>query len=87
MQFDEDGGIIIPDEGSMTHTISYDEKPGIQAMANKYPDYNPTEENGHVRRDYEYVRLGTLSLLAALDLLTWEAIPLIRETHKSSDFM
>ena len=57
----------------MTHTISYDEKPGIQAIANKYPDYNPTEENGFLRRDYEYVRKGTLSLLAGIDLLTGEA--------------
>lgn len=71
----------------MTHTVSYDKKPGIQAIANKYPDHNPTEENGYVRRDYEYVRLGTLSLLAGIDLLTGEAIPLVRQTHKSSDFI
>lgn len=35
----------------------------------------------------EYVRHGTLSLLAAIDLLTGEAIPLVSETHKSSDFI
>ena len=40
MQFDDNGNIIIPDNGHLTHTISYDEKPGIQAVANKYPDYN-----------------------------------------------
>lgn len=51
----------------MTHTISYDEKPGIQAVVDKYPDHNPTEENGYICRDYEYVRLGTLSLLAGID--------------------
>lgn len=57
----------VPDNGHLTHTISYDEKPGIQAVvANKYPDHNPTEENGYIRRDYEYVRLGTLSLLAGI---------------------
>ena len=44
-------------------------------------------ENGYRQRDYEYVRLGTLSLLAGIDLLTGEAIPLISETHKSSDFI
>ncbi len=33
------------------------------------------------------VRYGTLSLLAAIDLLTGEAIPLVSETHKSSDFV
>ena len=87
MQFDDNGNIIIPDNGHLTHTISYDEKPGIQAVANKYPDYNPTEENGYIRRDYEYVRLGTLSLLAGIDLLTGEAIPLVSQTHKSSDFI
>ena len=38
-------------------------------------------------RDAEYRRLGTLSLLAGIDLLTGEAIPYVRETHKSSDFI
>lgn len=85
MQFDNSGNIIIPDVGHLTHTISYNEKPGIQAVTNKYPDHNPTEENGFVRRDYEYVRLGMLSLLAGIDLLTEEAISLVSETHKSSD--
>ena len=87
LQFDENGKITIPDNGHLTHTISYDEKPGIQAIANKHTDYNPTVENGYVRRDYEYVRLGTLSLLAGIDLLTGEAIPLVSQTHKSSDFI
>ena len=87
MQFDDNGEIIIPDDGHLTHTISYDEKPGIQAIDNKYPDHNPTAENGFVRRDYEYVRRGTLSLLAGIDLLTGEAIPLISKSHKSSDFI
>ena len=87
MQFDENGKIIIPDGGSMTYTLSYDEKPGIQAIANKYPDKNATTENGFVCRDYEYKRLGTLSLLAAIDLLTGEAIPMVSNTHKSSDFI
>ena len=67
--------------------MSYDEKPGIQAIGNTCPDWNPTIEHGFVSRDSEYVRHGTLSLLAAIDLLTGEAIPLIRDTHKSSDFI
>ena len=69
------------------HIQAHAEEAGIQAVANKYPDYNPTEENGYIRRDYEYVRLGTLSLLAGIDLLTGEAIPLVSQTHKSSDFI
>ena len=73
MQFDANGNIIMPESGQMTHTLSYDEKLGIQAVANKYPDYNPTEKNGFVRRDYEYIRMGILSLLAGIDLLTGES--------------
>ena len=42
---------------------------------------------GCVYRDAEYKRLGTLSLLAGIDLLTGEAIPMVSESHKSSDFI
>ena len=44
-------------------------------------------KNSALQRDYGYKRLGTLSLLAAIDLLTGEAIPLVSNTHKSSDFV
>lgn len=87
MQFDENGTLIVPDDYKVTITVSYDEKPGIQAIANTTPDLRPTKENGEVYRDTEYKRLGTLSLLAGIDLLTGEAIPLVSETHKSSDFI
>ena len=87
MQFDEKGNIIVPDDYRLTITVSYDEKPGIQAIANTSEDLRPTGDNGEVYRDYEYKRLGTVSLLAVIDLLTGEAIPLVRDTHKSSDFI
>ena len=87
MQFDEDGNIIIPEEQPMIHTISCDEKPGIQAIATTSDDLRPQKDGGCVYRDYEYKRLGTLSLLAGIDLLTGKAIPLVSETHKSSDFI
>lgn len=51
------------------------------------PPVPNTNKNSTIYRDYEYVRLGTLSLLAAIDLLTGEAIPLVSGTHKSSDFV
>ncbi len=38
-------------------------------------------------RDSEYKRLGTVSLLAGMDLMTGEIIPLVRDSHKSSDFV
>lgn len=87
MQFDENGTLIVPDDYKLTITVSYDEKPGIQAISNTAPDLRPTAENGAVYRDAEYKRLGTLSLLAGIHLLTGEAIPLVSETHKSSDFI
>lgn len=87
MQFDKNGNLIVPDDDKLTITVSYDEKPGIQAISNTAPDLRPTAENGEVYRDAEYKRLGTLSLLAGIDLLTGEAIPLVSETHKSSDFI
>lgn len=87
MQFDENGKLIVPDDYKLTITVSYDEKPGIQAISNTAPDLRPTAEQGEVYRDAEYKRLGTLSLLAGIDLLTGEAIPLVSESHKSSDFI
>lgn len=87
MCFDEAGNLIIPMDEPKTVTVSYDEKPGIQALQNIAPDLPPTGEHDRVARDYEYKRLGTLSLLAGLDLLTGQIIPLVSDTHKSSDFI
>lgn len=87
MQFDEEGNLIIPEDEPMIHTVSCDEKPGIQAIATTSDDLRPTVDNGCVYRDYEYKRLGTLSLIAGIDLLTGVAIPVVSETHKSSDFI
>lgn len=86
LQFDENGDLL-PIIGQMLHTLSYDEKPGIQAIATTSPDMAPAAGHGTILRDYEYKRLGTLSLLAGIDLLSGEAIPLVSETHKSSDFI
>ena len=88
MRFDQNGEILPYDENEPElHTVSYDEKPGIQAIDTTSPDLLPTLDNGVIMRDYEYKRLGTLSLLAGIDLLTGKAFPLVRESHKSSDFI
>lgn len=87
LQFDEEGRIIIPDDKPVVHTVSCDEKPGIQAIAATSDDLRPRHGNGCVWRDYEYKRLRTLSLIAGIDLLTGEAIPVVSESHKSSDFI
>jgi len=75
------------DPDALVAYISYDEKPGIQAIANTAPDLPPRKGNGSVARDHEYKRLGTVSLLAGMDLVTGEVVPLVRDTHKSSDFI
>ena len=69
-------------------TISYDEKPGIQALAVTTPDRPPVvgRHPSHLR-DYEYRRLGTVSLLAGLDLHSGRVIETVSNTHKSSDFV
>ncbi len=86
MCFDEKGNLITTG-GDKTVTISYDEKPGIQAIANTVEDQRPRTGHGFVGRDSEYKRLGTISLLAGMDLLTGKIIPLVRDTHKSADFI
>lgn len=87
MLFDDNGELFIPAAEHDVHTYSYDEKPGIQAISTTGRDLNPTTNNGTIKRDYEYKRLGTVSLLAAIDLLTGEAIPLVRDKHTSDDFI
>ena len=67
--------------------ISYDEKPGIQALINIAPDLAPTLEHGNVARDYEYRRGGTVTLLAGIDLLDGEITGIVRDTHRSEEFI
>jgi transposase len=86
MQFDESGKVIVSDD-TPVHVLSYDEKPGIQAIATISDDLMPDEKHPTISRDYEYKRLGTLSLLAAIDLQTGEAIPLVRDKHSSKEYI
>ena len=87
-QFDENGQLLPFDEDEQAvHVLSFDEKPGIQAIATTSEDLPPDENHKTFNRDYEYKRLGTISLLAGIDLQTGEAIPLIRESHNSRDYI
>ena len=86
MQFDESGKLIVSDDTPVP-VLSYDEKPGIQAIATTSDDLMPDEKHSTIHRDYEYKRLGTLSLLAAIDLQTGEAIPLVRAKHSSKEYI
>src|SRR6201997_391 len=68
--------------------ISYDEKPGIQAISSTGPDL-PPKPGSHAgwARDHEYKRHGTLSLLAGIDLLTGKVHALVRDRHRSREFI
>jgi transposase len=68
--------------------ISYDEKPGIQAIATTAPDLPP--EPGiyaTFARDHEYKRHGTVTLLAGIDLLTGKVHALVKDRHRSREFI
>ena len=68
--------------------VSYDEKPGIQAIATTAPDL-PPEPGRHatLARDYEYKRHGTVSLLAGIDLITGQVHALVKDRHRSREFI
>lgn len=72
----------------MVAILSYDEKPGIQALENCGPEKPPVPGQYPCwLRDYEYVRHGTLSLLAGIDLLNGHVHGLVTERHRSREFI
>jgi len=76
----EDAGLVI--------TVSVDEKPGVQAIANTAPDLPPIPGKYPTwSRDHEYKRHGTLSILAAVDLHNGEVIAQVHPRHRSREFI
>lgn len=75
------------DLGRRWSVISYDEKPGIQAMDTIAPDLPPVPgKYPAMARDSEYVRHGTLSLLAGIDLHNGRVFGTVCERHRSIEF-
>lgn len=69
-------------------TVSVDEKPGLQAIANTAPDLPPVAgRHPKVARDHEYERLGTCSILAALDLHDGHVTARVEHRHRSIEFI
>jgi transposase len=68
--------------------VSYDEKPGIQAIATTAPDL-PPQPGVHATfaREHEYKRHGTVSLLAGIDLVTGKVHALVKDRHRSREFI
>src|SRR6266478_496872 len=74
--------------GKSVAIVSYDEKPGIQAIATTAPDLPPVPGvHATFARDHEYKRHGTLSLLAGIDLLTGKVHALVKDRHRSREFI
>jgi len=69
-------------------TVCVDEKPGVQAIANTAPDLPPVPGvHPTVGRDHEYKRMGTVSILAALDLHDGHVIARVEDRHRSAEFI
>ncbi|MEK7994188.1 MAG: IS630 family transposase [Planctomycetota bacterium] len=72
----------------MIAVLSYDEKPGIQAIGLTAPDLAPVEgKHSCWGRDHEYVRHGTVTLMAAIDLLTGHVHGHVVDRHRSLEFV
>jgi len=68
--------------------LSFDEKPGIQAIANTAPDLLPAPgKHPCVSRDHEYVRHGTMTLMAGINLLTGRIHGAMVDRHRSREFV
>jgi transposase len=70
------------------YTVSVDEKPGVQAIGLTAPDLPPVPGKAPtVSRDYEYVRHGTVSILAGIDLHAGHVFAHVEDRHRSREFI
>jgi transposase len=78
------GGEMIP----MIITVSVDEKPGFQAVANTARDLPPVPgKHSSLGRDHEYKRVGTCSILTALDLHNGHLTARVERRHRSRELV
>jgi transposase len=71
-----------------TYTVSVDEKPGVQALGLTAPDLPPVPGKARtIGRDYEYVRHGTVSILAGIDLHSGHIHAAVEDRHRSVEFI
>ena len=82
------GEAAASESGKAVAIVSYDEKPGVQAIGTTAPDLPPKPgEHACFGRDHEYVRRGTVSILAGIDLLTGKVHALVKDRHRSREFI
>ena len=90
-----DVGLYAPGAGAVhdarpepIYTVSVDEKPGVQAISVTAPDLPPVPGKAStVSRDYEYVRHGTVSILAGIDLHSGHIFANVEDRHRSVEFI
>jgi transposase len=76
------------ESGKAVAIVSYDEKPGVQAIGTTAPDLPPKPgQHACLGRDHEYVRRGTVSILAGIDFLTGKVHALLKDRHRSREFI
>ncbi|HEU5429491.1 MAG TPA: IS630 family transposase [Actinocrinis sp.] len=66
--------------------LSVDEKTGITARSRKYPD-QPERPGRRTRREFEYVRHGTVSIIAALDVHSGQVLTERIERNNAETFI
>jgi transposase len=70
------------------YSVSVDEKPGVQAIGLTAPDLPPVPGKASTfSRDYEYVRHGTVSILAGIDLHSGHIFANVEDRHRSGEFI
>ena len=73
---------------SPIYSVSLDEKPGVQAIGLTAPDLPPVPGKAPtIGRDYEYVRHGTVSILAGIDLHSGHIFANVEDRHRSVEFI
>jgi hypothetical protein len=66
-------------------TISVDEMTGVQALERKAPTL-PTRPGKVERREFEYIRHGTQTLIAGFDVATGKVLGTVGDTRTEVDF-
>ena len=66
-------------------TVSVDEMTGVQALERAAPDL-PMRPGDPVRREFEYVRHGTQTLIAAFDVATGQVLGVVGDTRTEQDY-
>ena len=80
----EEASALKPDD--QKHIISSDEKTGIQALEHKHP-LRPMKPGQIEKREFEYIRHGTQTLIASFDVVTGQVLAKVGHTRTELDFV